>query len=59
MNKEKKDMVKINGVQGKTIIVEPCVWEELNHKKISNGKRSVSDVIKELLQKEGKVFKHQ
>ena len=55
--REQKKMVRINGTQGKTIIVEPKVWEELNHKKISDGKKSTSDVIKELLQKEQKIYK--
>jgi predicted CopG family antitoxin len=55
----KKQMVKINGVHGKTLIVEPEVHKMLKRILVEEEKKSMNEVIKELLQAKGKVFKVQ
>ena len=60
MNNEenKKQMVKINGVHGKTLIVEPLIHKQLKRILVEKEYKSMNEVIKELLHEYGKVFKH-
>lgn len=55
---EQKNMVKINGTHGKTLIVEPSIHKQLKLILVEKEMKSMNDVIKELLQEYRKVFKH-